>query len=84
MNLFEVFLVPGGDASQLLSAEILEETGAQIMTPEEAELVGLQGLPEDPQGRLRKSIACSPSDERLVASRLEAHAAVGSFRLHTL
>lgn len=84
MNLFEVFLVEGRDASELLSADVLETTGAQIFTPEEAAFVGLEGIPADPEGRPRAFVACKPSDQQFIASRLESHAAVGGFKLHEL
>jgi hypothetical protein len=82
--LFEVFLTPGphAEGEQLLSDEVMEMTQAQIMTPEEAEAVGLHGIPEDPQGRKRVFVACSPRDQRLIHSRLEGSNAVAAFRLH--
>lgn len=82
MQLFEVFLTNAWDRDTLLSKEILESSGAQIFDAKEAELVGFEGLPDDPSGRPRVFIACSPGDERLIASRLEAHAGVEAFRLH--
>ncbi|MBM4373713.1 MAG: hypothetical protein FJ095_01420 [Deltaproteobacteria bacterium] len=82
MHLFEVFLSNAWDRDTLLSAEVLETTGAQIFDAKEAELVGFEGIPDDPSGRPRVFIACSPTDERLVASRLEAHSGVEAFKLH--
>jgi hypothetical protein len=82
MKLFEVFLIEGRDASVLLSPALLEETGAQVMTLEQAEFVGLEGIPADPTGRPRMLIACRPEDERLIHAKLEAHEAVASFRVH--
>ena len=82
MHLFEVFLTNAWDRETLLSAEALEITGAQIFDAKEAELVGFEGIPEDPSGRARVFIACSPSHERLIASRLEANGNVEAFRLH--
>ena len=84
MKLFEVFLGEGVNADSVLSAEVLEETGAQVMTPEQAELVGLEGVPADPEGRRRILIACRPQDERLITSRLERHEGVNGFKLHLL
>ena len=80
MILFEVFLTPDYLGDPLLSEETIAETGAQVMTPEEAAFVGLEGIPDDPQKRKRLLIACKPGDMRLVQSRLEAHAQVASFR----
>jgi len=84
MTLFEVFLAPGPKAggSQLLSDEVLEMTKAQVMTPEEAQAVGFHGLPEDPEGRARVFIACSPSHARLIHTRLETSHLVSAFRIH--
>ncbi|MBM4359931.1 MAG: hypothetical protein FJ096_17645 [Deltaproteobacteria bacterium] len=84
MHLFEVFLTNAWDRDALLSPEILESSGAQIFDAKEAELVGFEGIPDDPSGRPRVFIACSPSDEGLIASRLEANASVEAFRLHRL
>jgi hypothetical protein len=84
MKLFEIFLAPGKEEAELLSAETLSETGAQIFTPKEAAFIGLDGVPDDPEGRPRKLIACKPGDERLIVTRLEANDAVASFKLHEL
>lgn len=84
MKLFEVFLIEGQGAADLLSADMLERTGAQVMTVEQAAFVGLEGIPEDPQGRQRLLIACKPEDVRIIHTRLESHQAVGGFRLHDI
>jgi hypothetical protein len=84
MKLFEVFLAPGGASKPILSDELCASTGAQVMTVAEATFVGLEGIPDDPEGRDRRLIACKPSDERLIASRLEASDAVASFRVFDL
>ena len=63
---------------------ILDATGAQIFTPAEARFVGLEGIPDDPEGRERVLIAFRPADEQYIASRLEAHPAVATFKLHDL
>ena len=44
MTVFEVHLAEGSDGAGLLSDEVLSETGAQVMTLQEAALVGFQGL----------------------------------------
>ncbi len=82
MKLFEVILAPGASAGTVLSQEVLDETGAQLFTEEEAKLVGLEGIPDNPGGDTRMFIACSPSDGQFVATRLEAAAAVARFKLH--
>jgi hypothetical protein len=80
MTLFEVFIGPAGLQSPLLSDEI-SNSGAQIMTPQEASFVGLEGIPDDPAGRDRMLIACAQADQGLIATRLEAHADVSGFRV---
>ena len=40
------------------------------------------GIPADPKGRPRMFIACKPSDERFITTRLEANADVAEFRVH--
>ncbi len=84
MRLFEVFLAPSATNKPLFSDELLKETGVQVFSPAEAELVGLEGIPEDPEGRDRVLVACSPTDERLIHTRLEANQDVASFKLHDL
>ena len=81
MKLFEVFLKEGRDRSELLSADALEQTGAQVFTQAEAEFVGLEGLPNDPERRPRFFIAHQPADERSIESRLESNEAVAGFKL---
>ena len=56
-------------------------SGAQVFTPEEAKFVGLEGIPDNPDGHARKLIACGAAEKNFIASRLEANAAVASFRL---
>jgi hypothetical protein len=84
MKLFEVFLNAGVDGTTLLTPEALETTGAQLFSPAEAELVGLEGIPADPKNRPRMFIACSPSDERFIATRLEGNSGVAEFKVHVL
>jgi hypothetical protein len=84
MQLFEVFLAPGKTKDQVLSAETIAETGAQVFTPEEAAFVGLEGLPDDDSGNARVFVACSPGEAKFVRSRLEASADVATFRAHEL
>jgi hypothetical protein len=84
MKLFEVFLAPGAKQSELMSPEALAESGAQIFTPAEAELVGLEGIPADPQNRPRVFIACGEADAQFITTRLEATSAAASFKLHQL
>ena len=52
MIVFEVHMNPGSDGKDLLSAEVLAETKAQIMTPAEAKAIGFDCFPEDPNLRL--------------------------------
>ncbi len=82
MKLFEVFLSPGANASALLTEEAIQASGAQIFSEQEAELVGLEGIPDNPSGETRVFIACGNGDERFVATRLEAAAGVARYRLH--
>ena len=80
MILFECILGEGVVGDSVLSDEVKQSTGAQIMTPEQAAFVGLEGIPDDPENRPRVLIACSPASERLVHSRLEQHDGVLGFR----
>ena len=51
LAVFEVYLVPGADGSELLSAETVRATAAQIMTLDEGQKVGVGGLPAPPPGK---------------------------------
>lgn len=80
-TLFEVFLVPGSLGGELLSQETLDDTEAQVMTLEEAEKVGFQGLPERP-GTERRLVVCKHGEARRIQNALEANAQVGQFQVH--
>ena len=82
MILYEVYLVPGASGAPLLSQETKDDTGAQEMTPEQAEQVGFHGIPDDPHGRQRRFIVCQHSDERRIHNVLEASAQVANFQIH--
>ena len=82
MKLFEVFLSPGTSKDGLLSAEVLQQTGAQVFTAEEAAFVGFEGIPKDESGDARVFVACGPSDAGFIHSRLEASAGVARFKMH--
>jgi hypothetical protein len=79
---FEVIVAAGHDPDTLLSDEVLAETQAQVMTPEEATALGFQGVRPDPKGREVRLIAVAPRDSQFVQRRLEANGAVQSFRPH--
>lgn len=79
MIVFEVHLTAGSDSSDLLSAEVLEETSAQVMTTAEAKAVGFEGFPEDANMRL---IAVADTHERWIEKALERAHNVKGYRGH--
>jgi alanyl-tRNA synthetase len=79
---FEVHLVPGADAADLLSAETIQSTHAQIMTVEEAKKVGFAGLPEPPPGKEVRLVAVAKRDAGWIHRALETSEAVGGFHVH--
>ena len=79
MIVFEVHMNPGSDGKDLLSAEVLAETKAQIMTPAEAKAIGFDGFPEDPNLSL---IAVTERDERWIEKALERAHDVRGYRAH--
>ncbi|EYF06338.1 hypothetical protein [Chondromyces apiculatus] len=82
MVVFEVYLARGKSAEDLLSAETRKETGAQIMSIEEAKAVGFSGLaPLEGVGEVRL-IAVRRSDAPWVHRSLEGSDVVASFRVH--
>ncbi len=84
MKLFEVFVREGSGRDQVISPEVIEQTGAQVFSQAEADFVGLEGIPDDPEGRERLFIACSPTDARFITTRLEGNEAVAGFKLHEM
>lgn len=80
LTVFEVHLVPGSDASGLLSQEIINETKAQVMTVAEAKAVGFGGLPDlGPNVRL---IAINARDAQWIQRALERSEIVSAFNIH--
>jgi len=82
VTVFTVLVATAQDADSLLSAEVLEETKAQVMTLEQAAARGFRGARADLQGRAVRLIAVPPRDAQFVQRRLEAHHAVLSFEKH--
>jgi hypothetical protein len=82
--MFECFLAPGASGENLVTAETLADTQAQVMTPEEAVAVGFSGLPDDPQGRQRRFIVCTQTDARRIQGQLEMNSEVAAFRMHEI
>jgi hypothetical protein len=75
---FEVHLVPA-HSNDFLSTELVEDTGAQVMTPAAAKAVGFEGIPDDPTLRL---VAVAVRDKGLVQSALDRAADVTGYRVH--
>ncbi len=76
---FEVHLTPGSDDSDLLSAEVRQETMAQVMTTTEAKAMGFSGFGDDPNLRL---VAVTEKDERWIEKALERAPNVTGYRAH--
>lgn len=82
MVVFVIFLAPGSDPDTLLTAEMKSDTGAQVMTLDDARKVGFSGLPPGPEGVEVRLIAVRGSDAAWVQRRLESHEAVSAFQKH--
>lgn len=82
LAVFEVYLAPGSDASDLLSKETIHATQAQIMTLAEAKKVGFGGLPEAPPGKEVRLIAVARRDANWIHRALETSEACAGFRVH--
>jgi hypothetical protein len=82
LAVFEVYLAPGSDASDILSAETIRSTQAQVMTLDEAKKVGFAGLPAPPPGKDVRLIAVAKRDAPWIHRALETSEAVGGFRMH--
>ncbi len=80
LTVFEVHLLPGSKAEDLLSAEAKSETNAQVMTVAEAKGAGFAGLPDlGPDVRL---IAVNRRDGGWIRNILEASPVVSGFNVH--
>lgn len=82
MVVFEVHLAPGADPSTLLTEETKRDTGAQVMTPDDARKVGFAGLPDPPPGTEVRLIAVAKRDQSRIQRVLEATDAAAGFRMH--
>ena len=81
MVVFEVRLMPGANPDGLISEEVKGETGAQVMTLDEARKAGFSGLPEA-EGHEIRLIAVRKRDAPWIHRTLEASEAVAGFRVH--
>ncbi|HEY7725180.1 MAG TPA: hypothetical protein VH880_07595 [Anaeromyxobacteraceae bacterium] len=79
---FDVVVARGQDAEALLSGEVLRETGAQVLTLEQARARGLTAALPDPGGHEIRVVAVPQREMRFVQKRLEANEAVLSFTSH--
>ena len=82
LAVFEVYLAPNAEASELLSAETIRSTQAQVMTLDEAKKVGFGGLPEPPPGKNVVLVAVARRDAPWIHRALERSEAAGGFRMH--
>jgi hypothetical protein len=80
MVVFEVHVAPGSDPSQILSADVVRETQAQVMTVDDAKKVGFAGLPDAPSDHEVRLIAVAKRDEKWIQRALETNESVGQFR----
>jgi len=84
--MIELYLAPGATGEGLFTQETLDDTQAQVMTPEQAKAVGFDGLPDDPQEgaerRERRLVVVGKIDERRIINVLEASPQVSNFQVH--
>lgn len=84
---FEVFLTPGADPSQILREETCRESQAQILTVPDAVKIGLRGLPDPPAAKASREIRLILVNRRYlnwIHRALEMSDAVDIFRVHEL
>lgn len=82
LTVFEVVVTPGENPSEILSASVVEQTMAQVMTPEDALKLGFHGLRPDPKGRQVRIVAVARRDARWVARELDNSTAVAGYTPH--
>jgi len=80
--MFEVYLAPGATGEGMFTQETLDDTMAQMMTPEQAKAVGFDGLPEPPEGVNSVFIVVAKRDERRILNVLERSPDAAKFRMH--
>jgi len=80
--MFEVYLAPGATGEGMFTQETLDDTMAQMMTPEQAKAVGFDGLPEPPDGVNALFVVVAKRDERRIHNALEASAQAAQFQMH--
>jgi hypothetical protein len=79
-TVFEAIVDRGQDPDSLLSQEVLQETGAEVLTPAQAAARGFSPIQADAQGREVRLIVVPSRDAQFVQRRLEANHAVVAFR----
>jgi hypothetical protein len=79
---FQVLVEKGHDPDALLSAEVLAETKAEVLTLEQAARKGFSGVKADPGGREVRLITVPQHDAQFVQRRLEMSHAVVAFEKH--
>jgi hypothetical protein len=82
LKVFEVHLVPGGDAEGIIPAQTLKETQAQVMTVAEAKAVGFGGIPDTIDPATLRLVAVAARDAQWIARALEQSDAVKGFNVH--
>ena len=79
--MFEVLLVPGALVENLLSAETLQDTNAQLRTRAQIDASGFTGLAPD-DGDHRHFVIVRHRDQRRIENVLNAHPDVRGFAVH--
>ena len=82
LKVFEVHLVPGGAVEQIIPAQTLKETQAQIMTVAETKAVGFGGIPDSVDAASLRLVAVAARDAPWIARALEQSDAVKAFNVH--
>jgi hypothetical protein len=83
LTVFEVILDAARDRNHpILSEETVQETSAQVMTPDEARHVGLGDFGAPTPGREKLLIAVNARDARWIQAALERSAAVTGYKIH--
>jgi hypothetical protein len=82
--MFEVSAAATGRAENLLSAEVLDETDARVMTKHEADQLGLPGAEVNRRGGDRLYVRVAKQHQRMIASLLETSPDVADFVVYDL
>lgn len=78
---FAAYMARGHGDDELISQEMLEHSKAQVMSLDQAQKLGFQGIPDHPSGGSVKVIVARKQDVSWIQRRLDSHPWVQQFEM---